>query len=126
MAGTLEGLRVLVLEDEYLIAMDMEQICRDHGAAEVIIRGDLDRTGVPDTSAFDVAILDIMLQGRSTFDFARQLRDVGVPFVFASGYTHNDEIGAEFPDVPLVGKPYAGDDLINALADARRRVLAAG
>ena len=54
-AGTLEGLRVLVLEDEYLIAMDMEQICRDHGAAEVIIRGDLDRAGVPDTSAFDAA-----------------------------------------------------------------------
>lgn len=126
MAGTLEGLRVLVLEDEYLIAMDMEQICRDHGAAEVIIQGDLDRAGVPDTSAFDAAILDIMLQGRSTFDFARQLRDVGVPFVFASGYTHNDEVRAEFPDVPLVGKPYAGDDLINALADARRRVLAAG
>ena len=33
----LAGLRVLILEDEFLIAMDVEQLCRDHGAADVII-----------------------------------------------------------------------------------------
>jgi DNA-binding response OmpR family regulator len=125
-AGSLEGLRVLVLEDEYLIAMDVEQICLDHGAADVIIRGDLDRVPAPSTSEFDAAVLDIMLQGRSTLDFARRLQEAAIPFVFASGYSHNDEILAAFPEIRLVGKPYAGRDLVDALADARRRISGAG
>ncbi|TIX32026.1 MAG: response regulator, partial [Mesorhizobium sp.] len=37
MPALLDGLRILVLEDEFLIAMDVEQLCRDHGAAEVTI-----------------------------------------------------------------------------------------
>lgn len=37
MADKLDGLRILVLEDEFLIAMDVEQICRDYGASDVII-----------------------------------------------------------------------------------------
>jgi DNA-binding response OmpR family regulator len=117
---------VLVLEDEYLIAMDVEQICRDYGAADVIIRGDLNQTPMPATTEFDAAVLDIMLQGRSTLDFARCLQEAGVPFVFASGYSHNDEILAAFPGVRLVGKPYAGSDLVEALADARQKTSSAG
>ncbi|TIX20809.1 MAG: response regulator, partial [Mesorhizobium sp.] len=37
MPPLLDGLRILVLEDEFLIAMDVEQLCRDYGAGDVVI-----------------------------------------------------------------------------------------
>ena len=122
MSALLEGLRVLVLEDEFLIAMDVEQLCRDNGASEVTIAGELDGIDLDGSPRFDVAIVDLMLGGVSTLGFARQLRERAIPFVFASGYSSNDDIAAEFPDVLLVPKPYSGADLIGAVgAVAGRR-----
>lgn len=115
----LEGLRILVLEDEFLIAMDVEQLCRDHGAADVIIARSLADIAHEDiASRFDVAIVDLMLDGQSTLGFASRLKGLGVPFIFASGYGAVDEIRASFPGVAMVGKPYAGADLVEAVAAA--------
>ena len=125
MPPLLEGLRILVLEDEFLIAMDVEQLCRDHGAGDVVIARDLaeiDEQTVADK--FDGVIVDLMLGETSTLDFAEQLRQSGMPFVFASGYSDEDEIRASFPGVRLVTKPYSGDDLIGALAVACGRAPA--
>lgn len=119
MAPLLDGLRILVLEDEFLIAMDVEQLCRDYGAGDVVIARDLaeiDRKNV--ASRFDAAIVDLMLGGTSTLDFASGLLQSGVPFVFASGYSDANEIKTSFPDVRLITKPYSGDDLIGAVAAA--------
>jgi DNA-binding response OmpR family regulator len=115
----LDGLRILVLEDEFLIAMDVEQLCRDYGAGDVVIARDLaeiDRKSV--ASQFDAAIVDLMLGGASTLDFASRLHESGVPFVFASGYSDMDEIKVSFPNIRLVTKPYSGDDLVEAVAAA--------
>lgn len=120
----LDGMRVLVLEDEFLIAMDVEQLCRDNGAGEVMIARDLaEIDGLQITTQFDAAIVDLMLGGASTLEFAAGLREAGVPFVFASGYSDADEIKASFPGVRLVGKPYSGEDLIQALAAACGRAV---
>jgi DNA-binding response OmpR family regulator len=122
----LDGLRILVLEDEFLIAMDVEQLCRDHGAADVtIVReiADIDGQALP--SSFDAAVVDLMLGGVSTLDFAARLRSEGVPFVFASGYSDWDEIKDLFPDIRLVTKPYSGEDLIEAVAIACGRAAPA-
>lgn len=119
----LSGLRVLILEDEFLIAMDVEQLCRENGAAEVsILRNLRDLDGHEfGERPFDVAVVDLMLSGASTLGFARVLHDRGTPFVFASGYSDVDDIRQNFPGVALVGKPYAGDELISAIAAAARR-----
>lgn len=114
-ANLLSDLQVLLLEDEYLIAMDVELLCRDHGAADVIIRHSLDGLD-GDPPDFDVAILDLLLAGDPTLPFAERLASLGRPFVFASGYGENEEVRRRFPDVPIVAKPYAGADLINAVA----------
>jgi DNA-binding response OmpR family regulator len=121
----LDGLRILVLEDEFLIAMDVEQLCRDHGAGQVVIARDLaEINGKQVATQFDAAIVDLMLGGASTLDFASSLRAAGVPFVFASGYSDADEIKASFPGVRLVGKPYSGEDLMQAVATACGRMSA--
>ena len=122
LSSLLEGLRILVLEDELLIAMDVEQLCRDHGAVDVAVAGELDE--IDDTLDFDAAIVDVLLGGVSTFDFAARLREAGTPFVFASGYTDNAEVAKLFPDVAMIGKPYSGKDLIEAVAAACGRIPA--
>jgi CheY-like chemotaxis protein len=125
LSDTLKGLRILVLEDEFLIAMDVEQLCRDHGAENVVIVRSLEEMA-PDASEFDAAIIDVLLGGVSTLEFAARLRDENRPFVFASGYTDNQEIARLFPGVALIGKPYSGTDLIEAVALACSRVRGSG
>ncbi|TIR15586.1 MAG: response regulator [Mesorhizobium sp.] len=126
MPALLDGLRILVLEDEFLIAMDVEQLCRDHGAAEVTIAREIvEIDGQTLSARFDAAVVDLMLGGVSTLDFAARLRSEGVPFVFASGYSDPDEVKGSFPDIRLVTKPYSGEDLIEALAMACGRVASA-
>jgi DNA-binding NarL/FixJ family response regulator len=114
----LAGMRILLLEDEFLIAMDVEQLCRDHGAHDVRIVRSLDELADDPDPRPDAAIIDVMLGEGSTLPFARQLYETGVPFVFASGYSDHEEIFQAFPGVSVVGKPYSGDDLVKAVAHA--------
>lgn len=121
-SDALAGRRILILEDEPLIAMDVEQLCREEGAADVVIMRSLSETGSAGDvrKRFDVAILDLLLGGTSTLDFAGELWDLGLPFVIASGYTDIDEILKAFPGVRVIGKPYAGKELMEAVAAAGR------
>jgi len=97
--------------------MDVEQLCRDHGAEDAVLIQDPDALGVTVIDqGFDVAVIDAMLNGRSTLDFARQLQDRNIPFVFATGYGDAAERFADFPGIPVVGKPYGGKELIEAIA----------
>lgn len=119
----LDGMRVLVMEDEFLIAMDVEQLCREHGATEVtIVRHLEDLGGDPFAGEpFHVAVLDLMLGGNPTTEFASHLSDRGIPFVFATGYTDVDERFGIAPDIEVVAKPFGGKDLIAALGRAIER-----
>jgi DNA-binding response OmpR family regulator len=127
LANLLSGMRILILEDEFLIAMDVEQLCRDNGAADAVIARNLDEIDEEQASKdFDAAILDVMLGGASTLPFAKKIHENGVPFIFASGYADVDEIFTAFPGVLVVGKPYSGTDLIEALAATAGRLPDSG
>ena len=120
-SNALAGLRILLLEDEYLIAMDVELLCRDNGAAEIVTKRSLEEVdGMDGLDGFDVAVVDLVLAGASTLPFAERLRKSNVPFIFASGYA-DEQLLSAFPDVRTVSKPYAGDDLIEAIAAASGR-----
>lgn len=114
----LAGMRVLVMEDEILIAMDVEQLCRDHGAAKVVLVHDFGSAG-PEMAletSFDAAILDVALAGQSTFSFAEKLAVAGVPFIFATGHAEVEGLFDAFPGVAVIGKPYGEHALIEALS----------
>lgn len=119
----LAGMRILVMEDEYLIAMDVEQICRDHGAEDVLILRNLDEFERDPTTVeeFHAAIVDVMLSGVPTLDFAKRLSERRVPFVFATGFSKSEEMFSHFPEVQVVGKPYSGSTLIAAMTAAINR-----
>jgi CheY-like chemotaxis protein len=120
---TLTGKSVLVLEDEFLIAMDVEQMCRDHGAREVaIMRSIADaEAALASGAVYDAAIVDVMLSGNPTLDFAQRLRAEGVPFVFATGYAQSEDLFEAFPGVTVVAKPYAGDAIVEAITSSIAR-----
>jgi DNA-binding response OmpR family regulator len=117
---SLEGVRVLLLEDEYLIAIDVEHLCREHGAKDITIAHTVD--AVDATLPYDVAILDVMLSGQNTLEFAKELALRDVPFVFATGYTDTADMFSSLdmsvPQVEIISKPYSSDTLIAALARA--------
>lgn len=114
---TLAGLKLLIVEDEFLIAMDVEQLCRDCGATETLIVGTAAELAAraAEAEAFDAAILDVMIEGQSTLDFARSLQKRGVPFIFATGYSERNDVFSAFPSARVVGKPFAGEELIAAI-----------
>lgn len=114
----LKGLRILLMEDEALIALDLEQLCLDSGADDIVTIRNLDQIDNARDHAFDAAILDVMLGGNPTVEFAQTLTSRGIPFVFATGYADRPEFFSRFPDTPVVSKPYVGADLIGALAGA--------
>lgn len=116
---SLKGLRVLILEDEILIALDMEQLFRDLGVGDVTIVRNLDDVDV--NAEFDVAVLDLMLGGRSTVEFAAVLFARGVPFVFATGRGDAAQLLADLPGVPIVDKPFSTETLVRAVAEAMKR-----
>ncbi len=124
----LAGCSILILEDEYLIAMDVEQTCLDWGADGVTILRSLEQLGEDPFAEhrFDAAILDLRLGGQSTTGFARVLADRGVPFVFATGMSDATEITENFPDVPVIAKPYSGDELVMMLTNVIRAVAKTG
>jgi len=118
----LSGLRILIVEDDSLIALDVEQLCRDHGASYIVIERDLDGLGSErPLDDFDVAIVDLMLSGVSALPFAERLRDRNRPFVFTSGFGDMDGLQGSFPGVRAIGKPFSGSDLIEAVAAAAGR-----
>lgn len=114
---SLAGLRILVLEDEPIIAMALEELLEEEGA-QPLVAGSLDQADEAlAAGVFDGAILDINVHGQKSYPIARELMHRAVPFVFASGYgdtVHPDE----FAHVPNVAKPYDLATLARALFPA--------
>jgi CheY-like chemotaxis protein len=101
------GLRVLIAEDEMLIAYDLEEeLCA--AGCEVVANcqhvGDVE--AALDRLRPDVAILDINLRGELVYPAAERLRVLGIPFIFASGYEAALNVPERFSGVPTVSKPY--------------------
>ncbi|MES2441384.1 MAG: response regulator [Pseudomonadota bacterium] len=108
-----EGLRVLVVEDEPVVAMCLEDIleclgCVTIGPASRLAEG----LALAEAGGIDAAILDINLGGERSTAIAEALQAQSIPFVFASGYGAAPE-GFEGP--PLIEKPYREADVVAAL-----------
>src|SRR3954447_12526795 len=101
--------RCLVVDDEFLIALDIQQTLEAVGA-RVTCLGDADEAlaALAGGAQFDVAVLDLKLSGfaRDSTSVAAALTRRGVPFVFLTGMRAGNELASNFPYAPLVEKPY--------------------
>ena len=124
-ADTLQGLRVLVVEDEAAISLLLEDMLLDFGC-EVIgpaarLAAALDAV---EREVVDLAILDVNVAGEPIYPVAETLARKGVPFVFSTGYG-SAGIKDAYRDRPVLQKPFAQHDLQQKLIDARRSAPAA-
>ena len=108
--------RVLIVEDELLIAMLVEQMVEDLGFAAVGPALTVDEAlSMIDRERLDCAVLDMNLgHGVSSAPVASALRAKGVPFLFASGYGSNGGI-ENLSAAPVLNKPFLTHDLERAL-----------
>jgi DNA-binding response OmpR family regulator len=111
-------LRLLVVEDESLIALELEDLLAELGHRVVEVCGTVPRALAlveRHAAELDAAILDANLGGTSAVSIARLLEARQVPFLIASGYTADELRGLGF-DGPRIGKPYRKQEIAGALA----------
>lgn len=104
----LSGRRILLAEDEYLIAMEIRQELEKSGAEVLGPSASIEETLKLLRSAqqLDVAVLDIDLGGEMAYPVAETLKERNIPFIFVSGYGRKG-ICDTYADAPLLDKPVA-------------------
>lgn len=118
----LNGLRVLVVEDEMMVSMLIEDMLSDMGCTVVGPASRLDEAmELAQAGGIDCAVLDVNLGGQPIFPVADVLRERGCPFAFATGY---GDAGLRDVDrgTPVLQKPFREGDLARVLGDLRAKV----
>ena len=116
MTAELEGVKVLVVEDEFLVASLIEDMLESAGC---IVSGPIPRIAdalqAMDQDKYDAAILDVNLAGDRIDPVADALSRRNVPFMFVTGYGAS-ALPAGFAERPRLGKPFRIDDLLGILS----------
>ena len=116
MTGVLKGVRVLVVEDEYLVAILIEEILESAGC---VVMGPIPRLPEALDAAHhdncDAAVLDVNLAGERINPVADALSERNVPFLFVTGYGAS-ALPSEYAERPRLCKPFRMAELLGALA----------
>lgn len=116
----LRGRRVLIVEDEYFLADDLEKGFERIGIRIVGPVPSLAQAmELVRETPIDMAVLDIQLDGDQVYDVADTLLEREVPVLFVTGYDRSD-VPRRYADVPMCQKPAGADEVIAALG----RILA--
>lgn len=105
--------RVLIVEDEIVVALFLEDILAEFGYEVAGVVSHLDDAMTREAD-YDIALLDVHINGRNVFDFADQLAAKDIPFIFATGYGERG-IPERHRASPVLQKPFQPADLKRAL-----------
>ena len=107
--------RVLIVEDEMLVAMNIEDMLLDLGHEVAGLASRLEPAlALAREGAFDIAMLDVNLAGQPSFPVADVLAARGIPFLFATGYGIMGII-KQYRGRPVLQKPFRAADIRDAL-----------
>jgi DNA-binding LytR/AlgR family response regulator len=113
----LSGMNILVVEDDYFVAKEVASILREHGATVLGPVPDIARgRALLSSSTPDCAVLDIHLKSQFVFELAEELRERGVPPVFATGYDASF-LPPSLRDLPILQKPVDAAALVRIVRD---------
>ena len=118
MSYSFQGKQILVLEDDALLAMDMEDFLSDLG---VNVVGPVSNIGaalekINDTN-LDGAVIDLNLRGELSLPVIEELKAANIPFVICSGYAEIPGVRAQLDGLTVVSKPCDFDNLSRVLAN---------
>lgn len=104
--------RVLIVEDEYLVAMDVETSLQAMGVDTIDIATTLFQAKESLSRAKpDCVLLDVSLSDGMSYELARHLREHSIPFGFVSGYGDTSGFPTDFADSHLLDKPFGEVEL---------------
>jgi CheY-like chemotaxis protein len=113
-----EPVRILLVEDEALIALMLEDMVESMGCAVTGLAPRIDLgVALADTGQFDVAILDVNVAGQNVEPVADRLSARGVPFIFATGYGEAG-VPLRYRGRPVLAKPFHAEQLEAAIQQA--------
>jgi DNA-binding NtrC family response regulator len=118
--SSLQGRTVLIIEDDYLVALVVTAVLEDAGAKVLGPVGSVDEALSfieTEHGVFDAAIVDVNLHGTKSYPIADALVARGKSFVFATGYGE-DALDAAYKHFPRCEKPFNAERLVAALAAA--------
>ncbi|MEM9432621.1 MAG: response regulator [Pseudomonadota bacterium] len=118
----LAGQRILIVEDEVLLAHD---VCASVAEAGATVTGPFhkleDAYDAATDARFEAAILDVDIAGKLVFPVADLLEAKGIPFVFHTARPESQTLRTRYTETPICGKPAALDWLLRLLSEALPR-----
>lgn len=114
--GPLAGKRGLVLEDEFLIALDLEELLQGAGA-EILAVSRIEKAleALRSKGPWDFAILDRHLGSTTSASVAAASAEMKIPYLFLTGSRSGGGAAAPMPDAPVIEKPYQPGELLAAV-----------
>ncbi|MEM7729250.1 MAG: response regulator [Pseudomonadota bacterium] len=111
---------VLIVEDNFIIAMDVEELATELGAATVHLASTVSEAlELIAAQTITAAILDYNLDEGTSEPVADRLAESGVPFVFATGYSDSSMLPERYRSLTLLKKPYSSEDIAGAFNPSR-------
>ena len=112
-------MRILILEDDPLIALDLQDTVEDAGHEVVAVCPSVAAARARIAEAIDFALLDVDLTDGKSFDIAAALHCLGVPFAFVSG-SSRDEVPPHLANATFIAKPFLPAAVVRTLPCERR------
>jgi two-component system, response regulator PdtaR len=117
----LQGARILVAEDDAILAFDLGITLQRAGAQVLGPTLTLAHTlAMAQTAPLSAAVLDVSLRGEEVFPAAQELKERGVGIVFYTGYAAVDQLRRDWPDAQVLTKPVPARLLVEAVRRALR------
>ena len=115
----LSGLHILVVEDELLIAMDLQELLErlDCRIVAMVSKAEDALERVRGHEKLDGALLDLNLQDTSSERVAEELKARAVPFIVVTGYAKSAGDSSVLKDAPRLNKPFSLDRLTDLMVD---------
>jgi DNA-binding response OmpR family regulator len=122
----LRNLRILVVEDEFILGLDLQDFLESCGAEVIGPAASLEKAmELADGDSISCAILDVFIRGKTVFPVAGLLRDKRVPFLFHTGHGEALTLQQDWPDCEVLVKPIRYKCLIALLLKIADRNSAA-
>jgi CheY-like chemotaxis protein len=117
----IEGRVVLLVEDSLIIALDAEDVLKRLGAVHVATAATVEQgLKAIDEAKPDLAILDVNLGDHTSFAIADRLLELGIPFLFATGYGEQAQLPEDHAERTVLQKPYTLENMARALPEIIR------
>jgi DNA-binding response OmpR family regulator len=121
MTEPLRGLSILIVEDEFFIAMQVANAIKCCGGSVVGPVGDLEKArDLAQRETVDGVILDLTLNGETSLPFADELMSRGTPVILATGYSQS-HIHERYSQLPQLTKPFREAALVRLIEHTFRR-----